>query len=181
MPRGKKKSTTVENAPAEIQSVETPTSESQSASPTDTETTGKRMAGRPKGAKGKANKKLSVKPPKRYDPELKAKILAASEGKSIVDAHKAAQEIGYKGTAQSLYQMMRNSGVKGGTRRGRPKGSKNKLAAALGGRRPGRPAKVSLNFRGLSDVERIVQLEVESRLKAAQLAAITAFDSALKI
>src|SRR5437868_319828 len=53
-----------------------------------------KRSGRPKGSKNKKAKSRM-----RYDSATKAKIIAAAKGKNLADAHAAAQEVGYKGSA----------------------------------------------------------------------------------
>lgn len=91
---------------------------------------------------------------KRYPPEVKEKIKAAAKAvrdadKPWTEAHKAAQDAGYKGSMASLIQMMnpkkpkakkgkrgRKPGRPAGKRRGRKPGPK---PGQKRGRKPGRP------------------------------------------
>lgn len=163
----KKKETTPEIASSE----ETPVT-------TVVEETPKKKGGRPKGSKNKTKKPAAKKSdaPMRYDAKTKAKILAAAKGKSIAEAHIAAVGAGYRGTAASLYQMLRNSGMIGKKKRGRPKGSKNATR-----RGPGRPPKATTQLHGgLGDIESIVSREVQDRINAAARAAIAELQKLIK-
>ncbi|MCY3019653.1 MAG: hypothetical protein NTW87_11575 [Planctomycetota bacterium] len=101
-----------------------------------------------------------AKPGKRYPPEVKQKIIAATKAardaaKPWTDAHKAAQEAGYKGTVASLQQMMM---VK------KPKTKKAKPGPKPG-RKRGRPAKAA----PASGVDQIVTGIMRQALAAAQV------------
>jgi hypothetical protein len=116
----------------------------------------------------------------QYGDEQKSKIIqaaiAARAKGSWADALGAAKGEGYKGGLAYLVIMVRGRGrpkKAKATKRGRPKGS-----LTGGGRRgPGRPKQE----RPLSEIDRIVQQEVASRLKRAQAAAVAAFDRALAV
>ena len=144
----------------------------------------KKRGGRPKGSKNKTKKSATKKSdaPMRYDAKTKAKILAAAKGKSIAEAHIAAVGAGYRGTAASLYQMLRNSGMTGKKKRGRPKGSmKASVATPTVRRGPGRPAKAAGSLHGgLGDIESIVSREVQGRINAAARAAIAELQKLIK-
>ena len=86
-----------------------------------------------------------------YAPKTRAAILAAAKGKKLKEAHEAAKKAGYKGGMQSLYVMLRNSGV---TRRKR-----RKSVAA--------PAPVVLvNGSGLVEIQGAIEAAVQARVKA---------------
>ena len=94
-----------------------------------------------------------------YDPKTKAAILAAAKGKKLKLAYEAAKDAGYKGGMQSLYMMLRNSGV---TRRKR----RNTAAAA-------EPVvRSSTQHPGLSDIGAVIEAEIQARVKAALAVAI---------
>ena len=165
MPRKKKDSSPATTA---VESLPTPT---EPAAAAQAKPVKKKKGGRPKGSK---NKK-SAKAPKRYDPAVKAKILVAATGKPLSEGFAAAKKAGYRGSAPSLYMMLRNAGATGKKKRGRPQGSKNSPKTAPTIRRgPGRPAKstVQSNGSGLGEIDRIVTREVQSRINAAARAAI---------
>ena len=93
-----------------------------------------------------------------YDPKTKAAILAAAKGKKLKVAYEAAKEVGYKGSMQSLYVMLRNSGV---TRR---KHNKTKVAA--------KPIVKAKQDTGLSEIDKLIETEVQARVKVALAVAI---------
>ena len=117
-------------------------------------------------------------PGKRYSPEVKEAILAAIKKakkakESFADVFKAAKAAGYKGGESGLKALMYGKGRRkikkaGIVRRGRPKGTKNKVAA---------PIRVG----GLSQIEVIVQREVEKRLRIAKEAAIKALSESIGV
>jgi hypothetical protein len=154
--------------------------EVEKASTTVSANSAKKKGGRPKGSKNKSKRapKLKAGPGLRYDAKAKARILAAAAGKSIAEAHVAAVGVGYRGTAASLYQMLRNAGKKKG-KRGRPKGSKN-TPPEIAPRRPGRPAKNSALGGSLGAIDSIVSREVQSRINAAAKAAIKELQKLIK-
>ena len=134
----------------------------------------KKKAGRPKGSKNKRQaRRVKGGAGKRYDAETKAAILAATEGKSLAEAHIAAVEAGYKGSPASLYQMIHNAKKKKG-KRGRPKGSKNIVSTP----KPDRLVKPSNN--GLSAIDTIISREVQSRINAAANDAIRELEKLIK-
>jgi hypothetical protein len=143
-----------------------------------------KKSGRPMGVKNPKVRKSSPKAGagKRYDSEIKAKILEAAKGKSIAEAHVAAVGVGYHGTAASLYQMLRNAGKKK-SKPGRPKGSTNR-ARPVGrppiAKRAGRPAKAAGLGGGLGAIDSIVSREVQGRINAAAKAAIAELQKLIK-
>ena len=83
-------------------------------------------------------------------------------------------EYGYiSGTDESTFAAGDPPKRRGRKRRGRPAGSRNRAPRQSGGN--GR------STAGLSEIERIVAREVESRLKQAKAAALTAFERALGV
>lgn len=123
---------------------------------------------------------------------IQAAVSGKAKGKWS-DALEAAKAEGFKGGLAYLMKMVRGEGKPKkakAAKRGRPKGSKNKAARRGPGRPPksasngavrrgpGRPPK---NTRPLSEIDRIVQREVASRLKRAQAAAVAVFDRALTV
>lgn len=83
-------------------------------------------------------------------------------------------EYGYiVGTDESTFSTGEPPKKRGHKRRGRPAGSKNSVSRQSGGN--------TRSAAGLSEIERIVAREVESRLKAAKAAALSAFDRALGV
>ncbi len=115
-----------------------------------------------------------------YSDEQKAKIIdvvkAAKKKGSWMEALSIAKDAGYKG---GLGYLMKLAGPQKRRGRGRPKGSGRKL-----GRPAGRPAARKSARHGkrgnLANIDRIVQREVQARLRRAQAAAIAAFEHALR-
>ena len=97
-----------------------------------------------------------------YDPKTKVAILAAAKGKKMAEAHEAARAAGYKGGVQSLYIMLRSSGVKWRKRR--------KTAATQ------EPLALS-NGSGLVEIQRAIEVVVQARVRAAIALAIEKLQS----
>ena len=114
--------------------------------------------------------------------EKKAFLDAVKNGKKVdlswAEILDAAKTQGFKGSLQYLQKMAAAGGViKSGSRRGRPKGSKN---AAKRGRPAGSTVRAARNGANLADIEGIVSRMVEERVAVAMKRAVTTLERAAK-